>query len=201
MVATHSHQWFMSETLLERHTITYVNACERRLVEAMTKKKEAKHHPRRSGCFSSDHSSTGSHVSYQVFGCVAFQQFRYQRQNPVDNRILCWHLLALDPKHSHFPFQAEGSTDNKDLNASQVANSQRMHVPTHGTTNAAQPFGASLERSHPAVEMECMLMWPDKIPWGNQDWSCLDDRTCQVGNSHHPYFWNLRHLARATGLI
>ena len=101
----------------------------------------------------------------------------------------------------HIYIYTEGSTDDKDLNASiDIANSQRMDVHTHGTrkdrrsllgfTRAVPPCGGG---------WFSMYMWPDKIPSDNQDWSCLDDRTRQAGNSHHPYFWNLRHLARATG--
>ena len=101
-IHSHSHQWFMSETSVDLHAITYVNAawlikphCKQQEIHS---KEEANHHLRRDGCFSSDHSSTGSDVSYHVFGCVVLQQFRYQGRNPLDNRILRWHLLALDPQ-------------------------------------------------------------------------------------------------------
>ena len=33
-----------------------------------------------------------------------------------------------------------------------------------------------------------MFVWPQKIPFDNQDWSCQDVRTCQVGNSQLDFF-------------
>ena len=36
---------------------------------------------------------------------------------------------------------------------------------------------------------QSMFVWPQKIPFDNQDWSCQDVRTCQVGNSQLDFFY------------
>jgi hypothetical protein len=52
------------------------------------------------------------------------QQFRYQGRNPLDNRILRWHLLALDP-------QTWMNEPNWDHNTAVPSRSQAKQASSH----------------------------------------------------------------------